>query len=115
MAAIGERPAFRGRTSEREALDRLLADARAERSGVLVIRGEAGVGKTTLLHYAAGEALGFRIARVAGVEAELELPFAGLHQLCATLLDRADRLPKPQREALHVALGLAAGSAPDRF
>ena len=79
-------PAFRGRTSEREVLGRLLENARRGQSAVLVIRGEAGVGKTALLHYAARQASGFRIARIAGVESEMEMPFAGLHQLLQPLL-----------------------------
>ena len=108
-------PVFRGRSSESELLDRLLDDARAARSGVLVIRGEAGVGKTALLRHAAGRASGFQIAQVCGVEPERELPFAGLHQLGAPLLDRIDALPAPQQDALRVALGLCSGAAPDRF
>ncbi len=108
-------PAFRDRTSERDALDRLLERARGGHSAVLVVRGEAGVGKTALVRYAARRAAGFRLAEVVGVEAERELPFAGLHQLCAPLLDRRDALPAHQRDALGVALGLAAGGAPDRF
>ena len=115
MAVDQRPPAFRGRSSEREALDRLLEDARAGRSGVLVIRGEAGVGKTALMRYAADRAAGFRVAQIAGVESEMELPFAGLHQLCAPLLDRLDALPAPQQDALRVALGVASGAAPDRF
>jgi DNA-binding CsgD family transcriptional regulator len=82
---------------------------------VLVIRGEAGVGKTALLQYCAARADGFRIARIAGVESEMELPFAGLHQLCAPVLDTVGSLPAPQQRALRVALGLAAGEVPDRF
>src|SRR5215207_3682407 len=108
-------PAFCGRSSERQALDRLLADARASRSGVLVIRGEAGVGKTALMRYAADRAPGFRVAQISGVESEMELPFAGLHQLCAPLLGRLDALPQPQQDALRVALGVGSGAAPDRF
>jgi DNA-binding CsgD family transcriptional regulator len=108
-------PAFRGRTSEREVLDRLLDNVRGGQSAVLVIRGEAGVGKTALLRYAARQASGFRIAQIAGVEAEMELPFAGLHQLCAPMLSHLDALPDPQRRALSVALGLSTGDAPDRF
>jgi len=96
-------------------LDRLLGDVRGGRSAVLVIRGEAGIGKTELLRYAARQAAGFRVADIAGVEAELELPFAGIHQLCAPMLDRLDALPKPQRDALGVALGMSPGGAPDRF
>ena len=115
MAADQRPPAFRGRSSEREALARLLEAARGGRSGVLVIRGEAGVGKTALMGYASGQASGFRVARISGVESEMELPFAGLHQLCAPLLDRLGALPQPQQDALRIALGLASGAAPDRF
>jgi DNA-binding CsgD family transcriptional regulator len=106
---------FLDRTSEREVLDRLLARAREGQSAVLVIRGEAGIGKTSLLRYAARHATGFRVAQVTGVEAEMELPFAGIHQLCAPVLDRLDMLPQPQQEALNIALGLASGDVPDRF
>jgi DNA-binding CsgD family transcriptional regulator/tetratricopeptide (TPR) repeat protein len=115
MAAAPRPPTFRGRSSERQALDRLLADARESRSSVLVIRGEAGVGKTALMHYAAGAASGFRIAQIAGVESEMELPFAGLHQLCAPLLGGLEALPEPQQHALRVVLGLESGDAPDRL
>ena len=115
MAADQRPPAFRGRSSERQALERLLEDARASRSAVLVIRGEAGVGKTALMRYAADRASGFRVAQISGVESEMELPFAGLHQLCVPLLGRLDALPAPQQDALRVALGVAAGAAPDRF
>src|SRR5918994_378965 len=115
MAAAQRPPAFRGRSSERQALDRLLVDARAGRSGVLVIRGESGIGKTALMRYAAEAASGFRLAQVSGVESEKELPFAGLHQLCAPLLDHLDALPAPQQNALRVALGVVSGAAPDRF
>ena len=109
-ATIG--PAFVGRTSERDVLDGLLARVRGGESEVLVIRGEAGIGKTALLRYAARQASGFRVAEVTGVEAEMELPFAGIHQLCAAMLDRLDALPAPQRDALSVALGLAVGEVP---
>ncbi len=114
MAAI---PAsrFLDRTSEREVIDRLLAQGRAGQSAVLVIRGEAGIGKTALLRYAARQGSGFRVAQVTGVEAEMELPFAGIHQLCAPLLDQLDALPQAQQDALNVALGLASGDVPDRF
>src|SRR3954462_9700382 len=108
-------PVLLGRASEREALDRLLENVRGGQSAVLVVRGEAGVGKTALLHHGAQEASGFRVARIAGVESEMELPFAGLHQLCAPMLDRLDALPEPQQAALGVALGLSSGAAPDRF
>jgi DNA-binding CsgD family transcriptional regulator len=106
---------FIGRTSERATLDGLLATARGGHSGVLVLRGEAGVGKTALLRYAARQAAGFRVAEVTGVQAEMELPFAGVHQLCAPMLPRHDALPPPQRDALDVALGLATGAVPDHF
>src|SRR3954462_13339566 len=115
MAVAQRPPAFRGRSSERQALDGVLQDARAGRSGVLVIRGEAGGGKTALMRYAGDAAAGFRIAHVAGVESEMELPFAGLHQLCAPLLGRLDALPEPQQDALRVALGLTSGDPPDRL
>jgi len=106
--------AFVGRTDERHALDGVLSSVRGGESRVLVIRGEAGIGKSALLRYAARQASGFRIAELAGVEAEMELPFAGIYQLCATMLDRVDALPSPQRDALNVSLGLTAGSVPDR-
>src|SRR5215217_4725570 len=90
-------PVLLGRASEREALDRLLENVRGGQSAVLVVRGEAGVGKTTLLQYCARQASGFRVARIAGVESEMELPFAGLHQLCAPMLGRLGALPQPQQ------------------
>jgi hypothetical protein len=82
---------------------------------VQVLRGEAGVGKTALLEYVAERASECRIARVAGVESEMELAFAGLHQLRAPLLDGLETLPSPQRDALRVAFGIQDGAAPDRF
>ena len=90
-------------------------NVRAGQSRVLVLRGEAGVGKTALLEYLQGRASGCRIARAAGVESEMELPFAGLHQLCAPMLHRLGRLPGPQGNALGAAFGLREGDAPDRF
>jgi DNA-binding CsgD family transcriptional regulator len=96
-------------------LDRLVEDVRAGQSRALVLRGEAGVGKTALLDYLQGRASGCRIARAAGVESEMELPFAGLHQLCAPMLHRLGRLPGPQGDALGAAFGLRDGDAPDRF
>jgi DNA-binding CsgD family transcriptional regulator len=108
-------PVLLGRADERRALDRLLDNVRAGQSAVLVVRGEAGVGKTTLLHHCTRQASGFRVAQIAGVEAEMELPFAALHQLCAPMLGRLDALPEPQRDALRTALGLTSGGAPDRF
>src|SRR3954468_19993927 len=104
-----------GRRSESDTLDRLLEAVRAGESRALVIRGEPGVGKTALLEYVAEHATACRVARAAGVQAEMELAFAGLHQLCAPMLDRLDRLPGPQRDALGTAFGLTTGHAPDRF
>ena len=106
---------FLGRSSECALLDRLLDDVRSGKSAVLVIRGEAGVGKTALLRYAAEQASGFRVAQIRGVESEMELAYAGLHQLCAPMLGRLDVLPEPQQVALRVALGLASGDPPDLF
>ncbi|MBV9683195.1 MAG: ATP-binding protein, partial [Solirubrobacterales bacterium] len=106
---------FFGRTSERERLDALLAQARDGQSGVLVIRGEPGIGKTALLRYAARQASGLRVIEVEGVQAEMELPFAGIHRLCAPMLGRLDVLAPPQQHALRVALGVSSGDAPDMF
>jgi DNA-binding CsgD family transcriptional regulator len=107
-------PALLGRQREREALDGLIEDLRSGRGWALVVRGEAGVGKSALLEYAAGAA-DVRVVRAVGVESEMELAFASLHQLCAPLLDRLERLPAPQRDALGIAFGLRGGGAPDRF
>ncbi|HTT53676.1 MAG TPA: ATP-binding protein [Streptosporangiaceae bacterium] len=106
---------LRGRRGECERLDRLLAGVRAGSSGVLVVRGEAGVGKSALLDYVVESAADLQVVRAAGVESEMELAFAALHQLCAPALDRLGRLPGPQRDALGTAFGLQAGAAPDRF
>ncbi len=104
-----------GRGRELRVLGRLIDDVRAGESRVLVVRGEPGIGKTALLDNLAMRAPGCRVARAAGVQSEMELAFAGLHQLCAPMLYRAERLPAPQREALRTAFGLSAGPAPDRF
>jgi DNA-binding CsgD family transcriptional regulator len=96
-------------------LDGLVAAVRAGQSRVLVVRGEPGVGKSALLEYVVERASGFGVLRAAGVQSEMELAFAGLHQLCAPMLDRLQRLPGPQRDALSTAFGLSAGAAPDRF
>jgi len=108
-------PVLLGRQRERQALDSLMEDLRSGRGWALVVRGEAGVGKSALLEYGAGAAPDMRVVRAAGVESEMELAFAGLHQLCAPLLDRLERLPAPQRDALGIAFGLRGGGAPDRF
>jgi DNA-binding CsgD family transcriptional regulator len=104
-----------GRRSEGETLDRLLTTVRGGGSGALVLRGEPGIGKTALLKYAIESAPDLRVARAVGIESEMELAFAVLHQLCAPMLDLLERLPPPQRDALEVAFGLSAGNAPDRF
>jgi len=96
-------------------LDRLVEAVRAGESRALVVAGEPGVGKSALLDYVSGQASGCRVARAGGVQSEMELAFAGLHQLCAPMLNRLDRLPGPQRDALRTAFGLSAGPAPDRF
>src|SRR5918995_2824575 len=115
MSNLHRGPALRGRPRECEWLDRLLEDVRAGQSRVLVLRGEAGVGKTALLEYLVANASGCRIARAAGVESEMELAFAGVHQLCAPVLSHLAHLPGPQRDALGTAFGLSAGAAADRF
>jgi DNA-binding NarL/FixJ family response regulator len=104
-----------GRERECEVLDRLLNGVRTGDGGVLVMHGEAGVGKTALLEYAVEAASEFRIARTIGVEAEMELPFAAAQQLCAPFLELMERLPQPQHDALDVAFGLRTGPAPDPF
>src|SRR5207344_3667087 len=96
-------------------LDPLVATIRAGQSQVLVVRGDAGIGKSALVDYLVGQASGCRIARAVGVESEMELAYAGLHQLCAPMLDHLDRLPEPQRDALATVFGRSAGPVPDRF
>ena len=104
-----------GRHSECDDLDRLLDDVRAQHSRVLVLRGEAGVGKSALMHYVGLSASDCRVLRAVGVESEMEFAFASLHQLCVPLLDGLASLPGPQRDALSTAFGLIAGEAADRF
>ena len=106
---------LRGRSGECELLDRLVADVREGRSRVWVLRGEAGIGKTALLDHLAAVASGCRVVRTAGVESEMELAYAGLHQFCSSMLGGVDHLSAPQRDALSVAFGLQAGPAPDQF
>src|SRR5689334_17107341 len=119
LMARGDSPhvglALRGRRDECAVLDRLLEATRAGQSGVLVLRGDAGIGKTALLEYAASSASDMSVLRVVGVESERELAFAGLHQLCAPLLDWLERLPGPQRNALMIIFALSAGPVPDRL
>ena len=109
------RPALMDRQRERAALDGFLGELRVGHGGALIVHGEAGVGKSALLEYAAGSAADMRVAQAVGVESEMELAFASLHLLCAPLLDRLASLPTPQRNALGVAFGLLEGDAPDRF
>src|ERR1700746_2802002 len=104
-----------GRRSEGDRLPRLVQAVRAGESRALVVRGEPGVGKTALLDYVAEHASGCVVARAAGVQSEMELAFAGVHQLCAPMLDHLERLPGPQRDALRTALGISPGTAPDKF
>ena len=111
----GRRVKLLGRRAECEELDRLLTDARAGHSRVVVLRGEAGVGKSALLGYLSGRVDDWHVARAVGIESEMELAYSGLHQLCAPMLDCLERLPEPQREALATVFGRSAGPAPDRF
>ncbi len=114
--AIGsEREVLLGRSDECAMLDRLSRDAFLGESRIVVLRGEAGVGKSALLAYVSRTSVGWRVATAAGVESEMELAYAGLHQLCAPILDRVERLPDPQRVALETVFGLSAGPVPDRF
>jgi AAA ATPase domain len=122
VGPMGEDSLLRGRAGklmdrrgERGVLDQLIDGVRAGGSGVLVVRGEPGVGKSALLDYLARHASGCRVVRVAGVQSEMELAFAGLHQLLSPMLDHLERLPVPQREALRTAFGVSAGPVPDRF
>ena len=108
-------PTLLGRQREREALDGLIEDLRSGHGWALVVHGEAGVGKSALLGYAVEIAPDMRVIRAVGVESEMELAFAGLHQLCAPLLDRLEWLAAPQRDALGIAFGLRGGGTPDRF
>src|SRR6202047_3231698 len=116
-AAAGGRPpgGLRGRSRELEQLGRLLTGIRSGHSGVVVVRGEAGIGKTALLEQLIEDAEGCTVARATGAQADMELPFAGLQQLFGSTLGPLERLPGPQREAVEVAFGLRSGPAPDRF
>src|SRR3954451_17620413 len=104
-----------GRRRESDQLERVLVRIRTGQSQVLVLRGDAGIGKTALLDHMARRAAGCQVARATGVEPEMELAFAGLHQLCAPFLDRLELLPAPQRDALGIACGLSKGEPPYRF
>src|SRR5215217_5455738 len=114
-AAAGQQPIPSGRADECALLDTLVDGIRRGEGRSIVVRGEAGIGKTALLEYLVGSVSDLAVLRAVGVESDMELAYAGLHQLCASLLDRRDRLPTPQRQALEIAYGLSAGDAPDRF
>jgi DNA-binding CsgD family transcriptional regulator len=111
----GSPAGLRGRSRECAVLDTLVSTIRRGASQSLVVRGEAGIGKTALLDYLVASASDMTVVRAAGVESEMELAFAGLHQLCGPMMDRLPRLPEPQRQALEIVFGLSAGATPDRF
>jgi DNA-binding CsgD family transcriptional regulator len=108
-------PGLRGRAAECAVLDALVEDVRRGKSRALVLRGEAGIGKTALIEYLIASAADVTVVRAVAVETELELAYSSLHQLCAPLLGRLQSLPAPQRQALGIVFGLYAGAAPDRF
>src|SRR6187200_1345275 len=117
-AAAGWRATLRGRAEECARLEELVGDVQRGESRSLVLRGVAGIGKTALLEYLIGVASDVTSLRAVGVESEMELAYASLHQLCRPLLDqpeRLERLPPPQRQALEIVFGLGAGPPPDRF
>ena len=109
VPGLGRQANLRGRARECAALDGLLRDVRAGQSRSLVVRGEAGIGKTALLEYVISSASDLSVVLTAGVESDMELAYASLHQLCVPLLDRIDRLPAPQRQALEIVFGLSTG------
>src|SRR4051794_9600733 len=113
--ASGREPTLRGRVDECALLDTLVDAIRRGEGRSLVVRGEAGIGKTALLDYLVEAAPDLTVLRATGVESEMELAYAGLHQLCASLLGRLERLATPQRQALEIVCGLSAGGAPNRF
>src|SRR5215469_3654407 len=115
LSPAGGRALLRGRASECAQLDDLASAIRRGESRSLVVRGEAGIGKTALLDYLVASVPELTVVRAVGVESEMELAYASLHQLCVPLLDRLDRLPDPQRQALEIVFGISSGGAPDRF
>jgi DNA-binding CsgD family transcriptional regulator len=115
-AGVGlRRPTLLGRRAECEVLDRLVADVVSGSSRVLVVRGDAGVGKSALLRYLSERTADWRVTTAVGVESEMELAYSGLHQVCAPLLEHLEKLPVPQHDALATVFGLRCGPAPDRF
>src|SRR5271170_6019929 len=112
---LGHGAGLADRLPERAVLDSVLTAARAGQSRVLVVHGEPGIGKSELIEYLAGRATGCQVVRVAGVQSEMELAFAGLHQVCSSMLVHLEGLPGPQQDALRAALGIDAGQAPDLF
>src|SRR5215217_6138041 len=115
LRGSGRAMSLLGRAEECAALDGLIDDVRRGESRSLILRGEAGIGKTALLTYLVESASDLAVDRAVGVESEMELAFASLHQLCGPMLDRLERLPAPQRQALENVFGLSDGAAPDRF
>src|SRR3954471_7861551 len=115
LGATVQRSGLRGRASECALLDDVLSAIRRGESQSLVLRGEAGIGKTALLDHLIASASDLTIVRAAGVESDMELAYASLHQLCGPLLDQLESLPGPQRQAMEVVFGLRSGDAPDRF
>src|SRR5687767_4588312 len=111
----GRQASLKGRARECALLDELAGAIRQGESRSLVLRGEPGIGKTALLEYLVGSASDLNVVRAAGVESEMELAFASLHQLCGPLLDRLERLPAPQRQAVEIVFGVSPGGPPDRF
>src|SRR5689334_2960772 len=113
--AVNRAPDYLRRSRECDVFDRLLADVRAGAGAALVVRGQAAAGKTTLFRYTARQATGFHVAHTAGVETEIDLPFAGVERLCGPFLGRLSGVPEHQRDAVSVALGVSAGDPPDHF
>ncbi|MEV0136918.1 ATP-binding protein [Dactylosporangium sp. NPDC050688] len=111
----GKNARLLGRGPERAVLDQMIAAVRTGQSRVLLVHGTPGVGKSALLEYTEDLATGMRVLRAAGVESEMELAFATLHQLCAPLLDRLHDLPAPQSTALETVFGMREGNPPERF
>jgi DNA-binding CsgD family transcriptional regulator len=114
-AARGRHPALRGRADECALLEDFVSAIRRGESRSLVIRGEAGIGKTALLEHLIASASDVTVMRAVGVESEMELAYAGLHQLCGPMLDQLPSLPAPQRHALEIVFGVSVGGPPDRF